>query len=38
MEQQYVTHLAEAYKRGYEIRYKVRQDALELKMHYFKVK
>ncbi len=38
MEQHYMTHLAEAYKRGYEIRYKDRQDAPEWKMHYFKVK
>lgn len=38
MEQQYISHLAEAYKRGYEIRYKDRQDAPEVKMHYFKVK
>lgn len=38
MEQQYVTRLAEAYKRGYEIRYKNRQDAPEIKMHYFKMK
>jgi 2-polyprenyl-3-methyl-5-hydroxy-6-metoxy-1,4-benzoquinol methylase len=38
MEQQYMTRLAEAYKRGYEIRYKDKQDAPELKMHYFKVK
>lgn len=38
MEQQYVTRLAEAYKRGYEIRYKDRQEVPELKMHYFKVK
>lgn len=38
MEQQYITHLAEAYKRGYEIKYNNRQDAPEIKMHYFKVK
>jgi 2-polyprenyl-3-methyl-5-hydroxy-6-metoxy-1,4-benzoquinol methylase len=38
MEQQYVTRLAEAYKRGYEIRYKNEKEAPELKMHYFKVK
>lgn len=38
MEQQYITNLAEAYKRGYSMRYKNRQDAPELKMHYFKVK
>ena len=33
-----MTYLADAYKRGYEIRYKDRQDAPEIKMHYFKVK
>ena len=33
-----MTRLAEAYKRGYEIRYKDMQDASELKMHYFKMK
>lgn len=38
MEQQYVTRLAEAYKQGYEIRYKNEKEAPELKMHYFKVK
>ena len=38
MEQQYITCLAEAYKRGYEIRHKDRQDVSEFKMHYFKVK
>lgn len=38
MEQQYMTYLAEAYKRGYEIRYKKKKEAPELKMHYFKVK
>lgn len=38
MEQQYMTYLADAYKRGYEIRYKDRQDAPEIMMHYFKVK
>ena len=37
MEQQYMINLAEAYKRGYKIRYKDRQDASEFKMHYFKV-
>ena len=38
MEQQYMTNLAEAYRRGYEIRYKDRQARPEVKMHYFKVK
>lgn len=38
MEQQYITHLAEAYKRGYEKRYAGAEDAPEMKMHYFKVK
>ena len=38
MEQQYVTRLAEAYKRGYEIKYRDKKEAPELKMHYFKVK
>ena len=38
MEQQYIIHLAEAYKRGYEKRYKDKKEAPELKMHYFKVK
>lgn len=33
-----MTYLAEAYKRGYEIRYKKKKEAPELKMHYFKVK
>ena len=31
-------YLAEAYKRGYEKRYKDRQDAPEFKLHYFKLK
>ncbi|MGM9804474.1 MAG: class I SAM-dependent methyltransferase [Muribaculaceae bacterium] len=38
MEQQYLTRLAEAYKRGYEIQYAGEKDAPEMKMHYFKVK
>ena len=38
MEQQYITHLAEAYRRGYEIRYAGIDNALEMKLHYFKVK
>ena len=33
-----MTYLAEAYRRGYEIRYKDKRDAPEIKMHYFKVK
>lgn len=38
MEQQYLTRLAEAYRRGYERRYHDLQEPPELKMHYFKVK
>lgn len=38
MEQQYITRLAEAYKRGYEKRYAGVERAPEMKMHYFKVK
>ena len=38
MEQQYITRLAEAYAHGYETRYKERQNAPEMKLHYFKVK
>lgn len=38
MEQQYIARLAEAYKRGYEKRYKNKKEAPELKMHYFKLK
>lgn len=38
MEQQYITHLAEAYRRGYEIRYAGIDNAPEMKLHYFKVK
>lgn len=38
MEQQYLKRLAEAYKRGYEKRYKDQNNAPELQMHYFKVK
>lgn len=38
MEQLYITHLAEAYKRGYEKKYAGAVDAPEMKMHYFKVK
>lgn len=38
MEQKYITHLAEAYKRGYEKRYADMDNAPEMKLHYFKVK
>lgn|GEM_PF-3887364 len=38
MEQQYIARLAEAYKRGYEKRYKNKKEVPELKMHYFKLK
>ncbi len=38
MKQQYVTILLDAYKRGYEIRYRGIANAPELKDHYFKVK
>lgn len=38
MEQQYITRLAEAYKRGYEKKYAGVDNAPEMKMHYFKVK
>ena len=38
MDQQYLTRLAEAYRRGYEKRYAGRNDAPEMKLHYFKVK
>lgn len=34
----YITHLAEAYKRGYEKRHEWDQNPNEMKMHYFKVK
>lgn len=33
-----MTHLAEAYRRGYEKKYAGAEDAPEMKMHYFKVK
>lgn len=33
-----ILHLAEAYKKGYNIRYAGKKDALELKMHNFKEK
>lgn len=38
MEQQYMTTILEAYKRGYEERYKGKEDAPEMKEHYFKAK
>ena len=38
MEQQHITRLAEAYRRGYEQKYAGMKDAPEMKMHYFKVK
>lgn len=38
MEQQYITPLLNAYRRGYELRYMGRANAPERKEHYFKVK
>ena len=38
MEQQFMTHLAKAYRRGYEKKYAGAEDAPEMKMHYFKAK
>ncbi len=38
MDQQYMTTLLEAYRRGYEKRFKDSTDAPERKEHYFKVK
>lgn len=38
MQQQYITHLAEAYRRGYAQRYDGLEDAPEMKLHYFKLK
>lgn len=38
MEQQYITRLAEAYKRGYEKKYAGVENPPEMKMHYFKAK
>ena len=38
MEQQHITRLAEAYRRGYEQKYAGMKDAPEMKMHYFNVK
>lgn len=38
MEQQYIDRLAEAYKRGYQLRYAEAKEAPEMKSHYFKAK
>lgn len=38
MEQQYLTTLLDAYRRGYEMKFKDSTNALERKDHYFKVK
>lgn len=38
MEQQYLTRLAEAYRRGYELKYGRVDNPPEMKMHYFKAK
>ncbi|MBQ8365515.1 MAG: hypothetical protein IJX41_06515 [Bacteroidaceae bacterium] len=38
MEQQYMTELLDAYRRGYKIRYKGKEGAPERKEHYFKMK
>lgn len=38
MEQQYLIRLAEAYRRGFELKYAGVENMPELKMHYFKVK
>lgn len=38
MEQQYNTRLAEAYRRGYELKYAGVENPPEMKMHYFKTK
>lgn len=38
MKQHHITHLAEAYKRGFEKKYAGVKDAPEMKMHYFKAK
>ena len=35
---QYINHLLDAYRRGYELRYANRQDAPERKEYYFKAK
>lgn len=38
MEQQYITPLADAYRRGYELKYADAANRPEMKLHYFKVK
>lgn len=38
MEQQYNSRLAEAYRRGYEMKYAGMENPPEMKMHYFKTK
>lgn len=38
MEQQYIQRLADAYRRGYELKYAGLENPPEMKMHYFKVK
>ena len=38
MEQQYIPCLTEAYLRGYDLRYKGKENAPEQKLYYFKVK
>lgn len=38
MEQQYMTRLADAYRRGYELKYAGVENPPEMKMHYFKAK
>lgn len=38
MDQQYIQRLAEAYRRGYEMKYAGAENAPEMKMHYFKAK
>ena len=38
MESRYIFNLAEAYKKGYELRYPSKEDASDIKLHYFKVK
>lgn len=38
MEQQYIERLADAYQRGYELKYAGVENPPEMKMHYFKAK
>lgn len=38
MEQQYIQRLADAYRRGYELKYAGVENPPEMKMHYFKTK